>query len=124
MVFDSPLQAANSLMLSWSEWKLFFERLTDVSSDSLHVISGVTFLLLASAIVKRPVSSWRPWLVVLLLTAVNEASDLWIDRWPHLGMQVGESAKDILLTMVLPTMLLLSARFLPRLYLDPESPGD
>lgn len=111
-------------MLSWSEWKLLFERSVAFSTDSLHVITGVVVFLVAAAIVRRPISSWRPWLVALLLTIMNEFSDLFIERWPHPGRQYGESVKDIILTMALPSLLLLSARFVPRLYGAPDSRED
>ena len=102
---------------SWREAKLFLEHSLAVSTESLHVVVGVLILLLAAWLLQRPVSSWRPWLVVLAFACFNEAVDLWIDVWPQPGMQFGESAKDLVLTMILPTVLLFTARKAPRLYL-------
>ena len=42
--------------------------------------------------------------------------DFWIERWPDLWMQLGESAKDILLTMALPTVLMFAVRSRPNLF--------
>jgi diacylglycerol kinase len=57
-----------------------------------------------------------PWLVVLLLELVNEWNDLQVERWPSLGQQLGEGAKDLALTMLLPTLLLMLARWRPGLF--------
>jgi hypothetical protein len=54
--------------------------------------------------------------MLLGLIAFNEAVDLWIERWPDPGMQYGETAKDVFLTMVLPTVLLACARARPQLF--------
>jgi hypothetical protein len=42
--------------------------------------------------------------------------DLSIGHWPRRSLQYGESVKDFLLTMFLPTMLLLTVRLRPRLF--------
>jgi len=125
MVFDAPMKAAGTIIWSWTEWKLFFERSVSFTTDSMHVISGVVIMLVTAAIIRRPISDWRPWSLVLLLALFNEFSDLWIERWPHPGRQLGESVKDVLLTLALPTLLLASARLMPHLYKrnrDADSP--
>ncbi len=105
---------------SWEETKYFIEHSIAFSSDALHVITGVLLQQLFAAILRRPVSSFWPWLPVLALTLANEAADLWFDQWPHPGMQYGEGARDVLLTMFLPTVLMLSVRWLPRSYGAPR----
>ncbi len=65
---------------------------------------------------RRPLSDWRPWLAVLVLLVLNECVDLWVERWPDLAMQYGESAKDLLLTMILPTLGMILVRSAPRLF--------
>lgn len=116
MAFHTLWVEAQALMWSWQETKLFVEHSSAFSSDSLHVIAGVLVLLVAALLLRTSVSSWRPWLVVLALVLTNEFADLWLQQWPHPGMQYGESAKDLLLTMFLPTILLLAARRAPRLW--------
>ena len=108
--------AVSTLAISWEETKRFFEHSIAFSRDALHVIAGVVFLLVAAALVRKPVSNIWPWLIVLALAIVNEFLDLWIQRWPNPGIQYGESAKDLILTMALPTLLMLSARLAPGLY--------
>jgi hypothetical protein len=69
-----------------------------------------------AAVSRRPLSDWRPWLAVLVLLVLNECVDLWVERWPDLAMQYGESAKDLLLTMILPTLVMILVRSTPRLF--------
>ena len=118
MNFDAAINAAGRLMWSWTEWKLFLERTLAFTVDSMHVVAGVVILLAAALIARRPISSWRPWLLVLFLTILNEFSDLSIERWPQPERQYGESAKDILLTMALPTLLLICVRRFPQLFIS------
>ncbi|MCW3797071.1 hypothetical protein OMW55_04530 [Sphingomonas sp. BN140010] len=78
--------------------------------DSLHVIAGVLLQLVVAAILRTDVADRRPWLLAFGLELANEANDLVVERWPDPGMQWGEGAKDVLLTMLLPTLLLLLSR--------------
>jgi len=103
-------------MRSWYEAKMFIERASVVSSDALHVLVGVLAWMIAAVVLRRSLSSRFPWLILLGLAVLNEFVDFWIERWPDLGMQLGESAKDILLTMALPTVLMFAVRFRPNLF--------
>ena len=100
---------------SWYDVKMVIERAATITSDAMHVIAGVLLQLLAALITRRPLSSWKPWLVVLVLLLFNEAVDLWAERWPIVAMQLGEGVKDIILTLFLPTILLLAFRLSPAL---------
>ncbi len=79
-------------------------------------MTGVVIQLIAGLLLKKPISRWRPWLVVLALILLNEFIDLQFDHWPQRSMQLGESMRDIILTMTLPTILLLATRIAPRLF--------
>jgi len=103
-------------MASWHQGKLFVEHAVSVRHDSLHVMAGVVVLLAIGLLMRRPISSWRPWLWALALALWNEVVDLWVERWPDPGQQYGEGAKDLLLTMFLPTLLMLAARWRPGLF--------
>ena len=99
----------------WYQVKLFLERASGFSMDALHVIVGVLLQLAIAALFRTSVARLLPLLAVLALELVNEASDFRVEIWPQPGMQFGESAKDIILTMALPTLLFLVARFRPKL---------
>jgi hypothetical protein len=103
-------------MSSWHQGKLFVEHTTAINHDALHVIVGVLVWLVVGGITRRPLASLRPWLWLLAIIGWNETVDLWVERWPDPGMQYGEGAKDVLLTMFLPTVLALAVRFAPGLF--------
>ena len=117
MIGSDPVEKAlKDSSWSWVEFKNFAERSIDFSSDSLHVIVGVLILLGVAGLLRKPVSSWWPWMVLFVLACINEVADLSVQRWPDPEMQYGESVRDLLLTMALPTVLLLAARYFPRLF--------
>ena len=103
-------------MASWHQGKLFIEHSVAIGHDSLHVIVGTILILLIASVLRRPVSDWRPFLWVFALGLWNEAVDLWVELWPDTGKQLGEGAKDLMLTMIVPTILLLTVRMRPRLF--------
>jgi hypothetical protein len=105
-----------SVMTSWHEGKVVIEHAVAISHDSLHVIVGVLLLLGLGLVLRRPISSWRPWLWLFAAILWNETVDLWVEQWPDPGRQYGEGLKDLALTMLLPTVLTLAARVRPDLF--------
>ena len=101
--------------LGWYQVKLFIEHASGISMDALHILVGFAIFLLAAHILRRSVASPLPWLATLVLEIGNEAHDLTVELWPDLGSQLGEGAKDLLLTMTLPTLLMLVAHWRPSL---------
>ena len=100
----------SAFFASWYDVKMVIERAGSISTDAMHVIAGVLLQILFALILRRPLSSWLPWLAVFAVLLFNEAVDLWVERWPFLAMQIGEGVKDALLTMLLPTALLVAFR--------------
>jgi hypothetical protein len=84
--------------------------------DALHVLLGFVIFLIGARLLKRSIVSPLPWLAVLLLELSNEAYDLHVELWPDLAIQLGEAAKDILLTMAIPTLAAFTARWQPQLF--------
>ena len=107
-------------IFGWYQVKLFIEHASGISMDALHILAGFILFLIAARLLRTAVSSPLPWLTLLVLELVNEAYDLHVELWPNLGSQLGEGAKDILLTMALPTLLLAAARLRPQ-WLGPRS---
>ena len=112
----------HELAFVWNDAKVFLEHVVAFSQDSLHVIASVLIQLVAALMLRKSVSSWWPWLVVLTAAAINELADLWIDQWPQPAVQYGEGARDLLLTLLLPTLLLITSRTFPTLYGSTSSP--
>jgi hypothetical protein len=103
-------------MTSWHEGKLFVEHTVAINHDALHIIIGVLVWLGIALVMRRSVSTKFPWLWLLALILWNETVDLWTEQWPDAGMQYGEGAKDVLLTMFVPTVLMFAARLRPALF--------
>lgn len=99
----------------WFEVKQLAEHATGWPRDTLHVIGGVLVQLLFALLLRTGLGDVRPWALVLLLELANEAHDLWIERWPSWAMQWDEGARDLIGTMLLPTLLLIVARRRPSL---------
>ena len=99
----------------WNQFKLFLERSSAISMDALHLMAGFLIFVLAAVLLKRSLASPLPWLCVLALELCNEAYDLYAELWPSRASQLGEGAKDILLTMTIPTCWMLLARWKPHL---------
>ena len=116
MMLHQIWNAVTGTMTGWYEAKMFIEHASLVSSDALHLLAGTLVWLLAAFFLRKPVTRWLPWMILLALIAFNEIVDLWIERWPDLAMQYGETAKDLVLTMALPTVLMLTARARPQLF--------
>ena len=99
----------------WYQFKLSIERVSGISMDALHILVGFAIFLLVALAFKRSVASPLPWFATLLLEIGNEAHDLTVELWPDIASQLSEGAKDVLLTMALPTLLNMIARWRPRL---------
>ena len=99
----------------WYQFKLFLLHSAGFSMDALHVIAGVVVQLASAALLRTTLARPLPLLIVLLLAIANEANVLRVEQWPEPGMQYGEGAKDIALTLLLPLLIFLVARYRPKL---------
>lgn len=96
--------------------KLFIEHAANFEHGSLHIIVGVLAWLAIALVTRRPVSSWIPWLGLFALILWNELVDLWVEKWPDPGMQYGEGARDVILTMFVPTLIMIAVLLRPSLF--------
>lgn len=111
--------------MEWSETKIIIAELSGgMSNDAIHVLVGVAIQLALAAALRVSVAHWLPWFAVLALAVGNEYYDLHQEIWPSRDLQIGESVKDVLLTIAVPTVLLLAARFTPRLLVRPADAGE
>ena len=102
--------------MDWMQFKLFTSHASGVSHDAMHVIGGVLAQIAVAAVFRSSLARIWPWTAVLLVELLNEWNDLHVERWPDPGQQWGEGAKDLALTMILPTLLLVLARWKPKLF--------
>jgi hypothetical protein len=91
--------------------KLAIIAVTQLSRDTLHVYVGLSTLLVAALLFRRPLRSWAPLLAVVLVAVLVEVVDL-RDDWITRGrLRWWASTHDFVNTLFWPTVLLLVARY-------------
>lgn len=102
----------------WHQVKEWLEHVIGLNMDALHVYFGLAILVGAAVLLRKPLRSPIPWLVVLALELANEYYDWTYEIWPgpDRAIQAAEGIHDIWNTMVLPTLLLLASRYFPGLF--------
>ena len=112
---QAAIGATRAAAVDWYQLKLFVQHASGFSMDALHVIGGVALQLAIAFVCRTSLARPLPLLALLGLELVNEASDFRVERWPDPAMQFGESAKDVILTLLVPALLFLIARWRPKL---------
>jgi hypothetical protein len=105
--------AVSWLGSGFSDYKTLFERSISIHDDAVHVMIGIVLQLLAAVLLRKSITDLRALLFVLGAEIINETNDILQDLWPSAAMQLGESMKDLLLTMALPAVLFVVARRWP-----------
>lgn len=101
--------------MDWYQLKHMLSLSSGLHMDALHVHVGVLAQLAAAAVLRRSLASPWPWLALSAGLCANEWFDLAYETWPDRDEQWAESIRDGWNTMLLPTILLLLARFAPGL---------
>lgn len=102
--------------MDWHQIKDAIEQMSGLDMDSLHVHAGVLGQMIAALVLRRPLRSLLPWLLVLAAVIANEVYDYRYEIWPNRDDQFEGGLRDTWNTMLLPTIILLAARFHPRLF--------
>ncbi len=90
--------------------KLAIVATTGLSKDALHIYIGMAVLFATAAILRKPLRSHAPWLVVLFIALLGELIDI-IDEIIHIGYwDWAISAHDIANTLFWPTVIYLFVR--------------
>lgn len=96
--------------LLYNALKTDLSTLLGISKDALHIHLGLALFIGLVVILRRSPSSWLAWLIVLAFELANELMDFF--HW-HAGawsFELGDSGKDLINTMVWPTVILILAR--------------
>jgi hypothetical protein len=99
--------------VGWYEFKQWLEISSGLHMDALHVHAGILCQLAAAFLLRRPLGSIWPWLVVAVAVTGNEIYDIQLDLWPNWDDQIREGVKDLWNTLLMPTLLMLVARYAP-----------
>jgi len=113
-VLNSLTVRIATLATLYSDGKFGLEQRIPFDADWLHLIIGPVILASASVVMRKPMASWGPWLVVAVLSILNEVIDLIEGASVVPSAAYFESTTDFLLTMAIPTALLIKGRFFPR----------
>lgn len=83
-----------------------------ISKDALHIHIGLAIFFGLVLLFRRQPNSLLPWLGVLAFEIVNELFDIF--HWHNGGFsfEIGGVLKDIVNTMVWPTVAIVTFRFL------------
>jgi len=105
--------------MDWYSIKLLVVEQTALSRDALHILFGAAGQILVAFVIRRSLAHPVPWLAVLIGQCANEFYDLAREEWSDRAMWPG-SVRDLLVTMAIPTALLLLTRFAPGLFVSPK----
>ena len=97
----SPLQEAKL----WSVAHL------GLGKDALHIYVALGLFLGSAALLRWPLRSWRPWLVVAAAALIGEAWDVRDSVVYDTPIRLAANAKDLANTLFWPTVLMLLARW-------------
>lgn len=116
MMFHQTWIALLSGMNVWHQGALFVERLIGFGHEPMLIVAAIMAWIGAGLVLRRPLTALLPWLCVLVVVAWTEAVETVITRWPRHAPHYGETAKGLLLAMLVPTMLMFAARLRPQLF--------
>jgi hypothetical protein len=92
-----------------------------VEKDALHIYGAFLVQVLAALVTRRSIASVIPWFAALAAAGLNEGLDLLFEKEPYIQRwQIDGVIHDLVNTMVLPTLLLLLARFAPGVFARPR----
>lgn len=100
-----------ALVLDWEKFKVWLSAASGLTHHDIHLLLGVLLTLGFGSLLRRPLGSWLPLLLVFGLEMINEAFDFtryYVDSYPW---GPGPTLVDIALTMLPPLAIVLAARW-------------
>ncbi len=106
--------------MQWFELKNWLELSTGLDRDSLHIYAGVGVQLAVAFLLRRSLASPIPWLFVAAVALANEYYDYaFVPEALHGNPDYYEEAvRDVWNTLLLPSVLLVIAKFYPNWLTD------
>lgn len=104
--------------MDWQHIKDVIALWTDLERDALHIYAALLVQVASAWILRKRLAHFLPWLCVLAFAVANEWLDTYgdglVEQW-----ELDAGLHDLWNSMLLPTWLLLLARFAPRLFVAP-----
>ncbi|MGB7374462.1 hypothetical protein [Pontixanthobacter sp.] len=97
--------------IEWQDTKTALATLADLSRDALHIYAALIIFLGACWIFRWRARSVKPWALVLLCQCINEYVDMQNMLADDGVIWIWGTIKDTVNTMILPTLILLAARY-------------
>jgi hypothetical protein len=94
----------------YNDLKTQLSELLGISKDALHIHLGLAIFIIAAVMFRRGFASWIPWLILLAFELFNEFMDIFHIHEGVMGLDIGGSAKDVVNTMIWPTVVFVVAR--------------
>ena len=99
---------------SWETFKDWLSKTVHLTHHQLHLLLGVLLLLIVGRLLRRPLGSWSPLLLVSALELVNELLDFTRYRVADWPWTPRETLIDIAITLAPPLVVVLVARLWSR----------
>ncbi|KQN21255.1 hypothetical protein ASE86_14925 [Sphingomonas sp. Leaf33] len=99
------------LALAWESFKVWLTDTLPFSHHDYHLMLGVLLTLGFGWLLRRPLGSWLPLILVFVLEMINEVLDFtryYLDSYPW---GPGPALIDIAITMLPPLAIVLAARW-------------
>lgn len=84
---------------------------TMLAKDALHIYVALVILFTSCALFRWRLTQFKPWLLVMLVAVIGEIWDIRDSIKSNDPLHFEENIKDIWNTMLVPTILLLAARY-------------
>ena len=98
-------------MSTFQQAKLALVDTAGLAKDALHIYVALIVFFLSCILFKWKARQWKPWLLVVLAALTGEALDIRDELAAAGPILWAESAKDIVNTLLVPTIILLAARY-------------
>lgn len=90
--------------------KLWLVDSTGLAKDALHIHIALALFFGSALLLRWPLRSWKPWLVVLAAAIVGEAWDIWDSIAEGHRILPAANWQDVWNAMIWPTAIVLLAR--------------
>lgn len=98
-------------MSGYQGFKLGLQSYLHLAKDALHVHVGLIVFLGSALIFRWSLKSWKPWLIAVAAAVAGEVWDLRDTLVRDAPLQLAGQAKDLVSTILWPTLLVLLARY-------------